>query len=134
MEEFTSFVEGHVPIGALEVEAVPRLNKVRLKGALFNEGELERLILRLLAAMGRLQIELRIDAWDLCRHLEGRLEALGAENVRVHAYLAPDDDTIFVQFTQGEALDRATAKTNAEEYVIDADLLRIQAFVEDQEP
>ncbi|MHC4589545.1 MAG: serine/threonine protein kinase, partial [Planctomycetota bacterium] len=109
LDEFTSFVEKHVPIGALEVEAVPRLNKVRLKGALFNESELERLVLRLLAAMGRLQIELRIDAWDLCRHLEERLEALGAEDVRVHAYLAPDDDTIFVQFTKGEALDRATA-------------------------
>jgi hypothetical protein len=39
-----------------------------------------------------------------------------------------------VQFTKGEALDRATAETIAEEYVIDADLLRIQAFVEDQEP
>ncbi|MHC4081447.1 MAG: serine/threonine protein kinase [Planctomycetota bacterium] len=134
LDEFTSFVEKQVPIGALEVEAVGRLNKVRLKGALFNEGELERLVLRLLAAMGRLQLELRIDAWDLCRHLQERLEALGAEDVRVHAYLAPDDDTIFVQFTKGEALDRATAKTIAEEYVIDADLLRIQAFVEDQEP
>jgi leucyl aminopeptidase (aminopeptidase T) len=107
---------------------------VRLKGALFNESELERLVLRLLAAMGRLQIELRIDAWDLCRHLQERLEATGAEDVRVHAYLAPDDDTIFVQFTKGEALDRATAKAIAEEYVIDADLLRIQAFIEDQEP
>jgi hypothetical protein len=134
LDEFTSFVERHVPIGALEVEAVPRLNKVRLKGALFNESELERLVLRLLAAMGRLQIELRIDAWDLCRHLQERLEATGAEDVRVHAYLAPDDDTIFVQFTKGEALDRATAKAIAEEYVIDADLLRIQAFIEDQEP
>jgi hypothetical protein len=134
LDEFTSFVEKQVPLGALEVEAVPRLNKVRLKGALFNEGELERLVLRLLAAMGRLQLELRIDAWDLCRHLQERLETLGAEDVRVHAYLAPEDDTIFVQFTKGEALDRATAKTIAEEYVIDADLLRIQAFVEDPEP
>jgi hypothetical protein len=134
LDEFKSFVEKQVPIGALEVEALPRLDKVRLKGALFNESELERLILRLLAALGRLQIELRIDAWDLCRHLQERLEALGAEDVRVHAYLAPDDDTIFVQFTKGEALDRETAKAIGEEYVIDADLLRIQSFIEDQEP
>ncbi|MHC4415647.1 MAG: protein kinase domain-containing protein [Planctomycetota bacterium] len=126
LDAFRDFILEHVPAGALNVEAVPELNMVRIKGPLFNDEELERLILRLVAAVGRLQLELRIDAWAVCRRLESRLYESGAEGIRVHAYMAEGDDTMFVQFTKDDAFDLDAVTAIAHEYVIDAHIARVQ--------
>jgi hypothetical protein len=133
LETFRRFIEANVPSGALEVEGLTEIDKVRISGPLFNEDERDRLIKRLAPAMPRLQLELRVDAWAVCRSLEQALTESGAKDPRVHAYLAPGDDTMFVQFTRDGSFELETAVASAEDYVIDRDLLRVQSYAEPQE-
>ncbi len=126
--EFETWLAGQVPTGALSLVRLPEQNKIRLQGVLFSEAELERLIMRLLPALGRLQLEVRIDAWDVCRDIRVRLESMGTEGIRVHAHLAPGDETIFVLLTETDAVDRTAVMEAAEDFVIDTALVRVQSF------
>jgi hypothetical protein len=127
---FQGFIELNVPSGALTVEPVAQLNKVRVSGPLFNEDELNRLTNRLLPAVTRLQLELRVDAWAVCRRLEDQLVEDGAEKVRVHAHLTSGDNEMFVQFLRSDDFGPESVSTLARTYVIDPDLLFIQPLVE----
>ena len=109
-------------------------NRVRIHGALFDEDELEALVLRICAGMGRIQPELRIDAWALCRRMERRIEELGGTGVRVHPYLFPDDPTIYVLSEKNEEISQSVLRRVAQEFVINEDLLRVLAYQETDEP
>ena len=127
-EQFKAFIEVNVPTGALRVEQVPKLSRVRISGPVFNEDEFQRLLNRLAPAEPRLQLEVRIDAWAVCRRLEHTLAQRGLEDKRVHAYLALDDNALFVQCEKGEAIETEDLTTLARTFVIDPDLVFVQRF------
>lgn len=127
-EQFKAFLELNVPNGALKVELVPHLTKVRLTGPVFNQDEYDRLMNRLAPALARLQLEVRIDAWAVCRRLEDALGKLGAESVRVHAHLSVGDNAMFVQFKKNDRFTKDQVFVLARPYVIDRDMLRLQSL------
>jgi serine/threonine protein kinase len=127
LDVFRDFIEINVPSGVLTVEIVPHLNKVRISGPVFDGAKLDRLHQRLAAALPRLQLELRPDAWAVCRRLKDRLEQIGAD-VRTHAYLARGDHVLYVQVNRSERIDEAAAMTVAKDFVIDRDLLHVLGY------
>jgi hypothetical protein len=127
LDVFRDFIEINVPTGALTVEIVAHLNKVRVSGPVFDSGELARLLQRLAPALPRLQLELRPDAWAVCRRLREQLELAGAD-VRTHAYLARGDHALYVQVTRSERIDEAAAMTVARGFVVDRDLLHVLGY------
>ena len=127
-EDFRRFIDASVPSGALEVEGLPEIDRVRVSGPLFNEDEHKWLALRLAPALPRLQLELRVDPWAVSRSIELGLTEAGTPGARAHAYLAPGDDTIFVQFTRDGAFERDDVLACAERFVINRDLLRVQGY------
>jgi serine/threonine protein kinase len=127
IDVFRDFIEINVPSGALTVEIVPHLNKVRISGPVFDGAELDRLHQRLAPALPRLQLEVRPDAWAVCRRLREQLEQAGAE-VRTHAYLARGDHALYVQVTRNERIDETGAMTVARGFVVDRDLLHVLGY------
>lgn len=128
-DEFLAFVEAVVPRGALAVEVVPNLRRLRVRGTVLTERELGLLTSRLDPASPRLMLEVRVDPWAVCRRLEERLADEGFAGVRVHPYLAPYETTLFVQFMAAEAPDaEARAKAVASQFVIDQDILYVQPY------
>jgi hypothetical protein len=125
-EQFKAFLEINIPNGVLKVELVPHLTKIRLTGPVFNQEEYDRLIARLEPAMPRLQLEVRIDAWAVCRRLEDALHRLGAADVRVHAHLTYGDNAMFVQFKKTEQFTRDQVFVLARPFLLDRDMLRLQ--------
>jgi len=126
--QFRTFVAWNVPVGALELEDIPRVNQLRIRGPLFNAAEAALLGRRLAPALPRLRMEVRVDPWALCGRLEEALRAAGAEEVRVHAMLLENENTMYVQFKRGEALTLEQARALAERFVLDPGLLEIQVF------
>lgn len=130
LDEFTEFVSSNVPTGTIEVLALEELDQVRLAGPLFRTEELELVTLRLAYGMSRIQPELRIDPWDVCRGLSSALTAIEATGVRVTAYLVASDPTVFVQYEKSEAFERARAQELAETFVVDRGLLWVRGYVD----
>jgi tRNA A-37 threonylcarbamoyl transferase component Bud32 len=126
--DLKAFVASNVPVGALRVETVPQISKVRVSGPLFNKVEMDLLVKRLTPAAPRLEFEVRIDPWGLCRQLERGLAGAGATDPRVYAYLAPGDETVYVQFTGDEKMDVDAVTSIAASYVLQRDLLVVQRF------
>ena len=127
-DQFKAFIEVNVPTGALIVERVPQLSKVRISGPVFNDDELTRLLNRLAPAEPRLQLEVRVDPWAVCRQLARQLRERGADDPRVHAYLAVNDNTIFVQFKPSDTLGEDAVTALARTFVLDRDLVFVQRF------
>jgi hypothetical protein len=127
-EQFKAFLEINIPSGTLKVELVPHLTKVRLIGPLFSEEEYTRLRARLEPALPRLQLEIRVDAWAVCRRLEEALTKLGAEMVRVHAHLTYGDTAMFVQFKKTDKFTKDQIFVLSRPYVLDRDMLRLQSL------
>lgn len=127
-EQFKAFLEINIPSGTLKVELVPHLTKVRLTGPLFSQEEYDRLMARLEPAKPRLQLEVRVDAWAVCRRLEEQLMKLGAETVRVHAHLTFGDTAMFIQFKKTEKFTKDQVFVLSRPFVLDRDMLRLQAL------
>lgn len=130
LDEFTEFVSSNVPTGAIEVTALEELDQVRLAGPLFRTEELELVTLRLAYGMSRIQPELRIDPWGVCRGLSDALTAIEATGVRVTAYLVASDPTVFVQYEKSEAFERARAQELSETFVVDRGLLWVRGYID----
>lgn len=129
-EQLRAFIEANVPSGALSVETVPPLTTVRVRGPVFNDLERERLFLRLAPAMPRLQMEINVNPWAVCRGLEENLVLRGARGVRVHAHLWETDNVMYVQFQRDDELDEDDLTTAAQTYVIARDLLFIRSYAQ----
>jgi serine/threonine protein kinase len=128
LDEFASFVRSNVPTGAIKVEMLEDLNQVRVSGALFSDSELERMIIRLAYGMGRIQPELRVDAWEVSRKLGDALTTIKATGVQVDAYQVPKDPTLFVQYQSTAGFDGAKARVLASTYVVDQGLLWVRGY------
>ncbi|MFT5289090.1 MAG: hypothetical protein ACI82F_001149 [Planctomycetota bacterium] len=126
--EFADFVRSNVPTGAIEVEVLETVNKVRLQGPLFSTKELELMILRVAYGMARIEPELTIDAWGVSRKLSSSLSGEGASGVQVDAYLVKSDPTLFVQFLMDGAFGHAQAKAHASSFVVDQGLLWVRGY------
>lgn len=125
---FRSFVETIVPTGAITVETVPNLRRIRVRGTVLNEREMQLLMVRLEPALPRLMTELRVDPWAVCRRLGEELESSGATRVRVHPHIAANDNEMFVQYERSSGIEGETVMRVSRRYVIDSDLIRLQAF------
>ncbi len=117
------FVERNLPTGALEIDTIPQVNKVRIKGPVFDKAELALLIERMALAAPRLQVEIRIDPWAVSRRLEHDLKTRGIANARVQAFLATGENVMFVLFEPTAEFDVGAVETIARNYVLDPDLL-----------
>ncbi|MDX2116002.1 MAG: protein kinase [Planctomycetota bacterium] len=132
-EQFRAFIEVVVPRGALDVETVPNLKRLRVRGSVLHDSELVLLMARLDPAMPRLMLEVRTDAWALVRRLTDRLLDEGYAGVRVHPFIFPVEKLLLVQFRRQAGRDAEDAvRTIAEEYLVDKTLLIVQGF--DSEP
>lgn len=132
-EQFKSFVETVVPMGALDVEIVPNLRRLRVSGALLSSDEMSLLDARLEPALPRLMMEVRDDAWALSRRLTAALQQAGLAGVRVHPYLKPGDSTLFVQFEGAGDDAHEKARTIASTFVIDRNLVVVQPILKPAE-
>lgn len=125
---FRSFVESIVPTGAVAVETVPNLRRVRIRGTVLNEREMQLLMVRLEPALPRLMTELRVDPWAVCRRLGQTLEQSGATKVRVHPHISTTDYEMFVQYEKSSGIETDAVMSISRRFVIDSDLIRLQAF------
>lgn len=125
-DQFAAYVENVIPRGALSVEVVPNLRRLRLRGILLTEREFEILSGRLEPAMPRLMLETRIDAWAVARRLEERLRKQGYESVRVHPYLGKEQTTLYVQASIGEQGSIEMLERAARDCVLDHDIVVVQ--------
>ena len=131
LADLKAFVKSNIPQGALRIEAVPEISKLRVAGPVFNQEELDRLIQRLAPAAPRLEFEVRIDPWGLARQLRQHLVESGAQDVGVYAYLVPGDNTLYVLFTRSDGVDVKSVTGLARPYVMDEDLLVVQGYLPD---
>ena len=129
-EPFRSFVQSVVPTGAVEVQAIDNLRRLRVRGAVMSDREMQLLAVRLEPAMPRLMLELRVDPWAVARDLTEALERDGAQAVRVHPHVMPNDQALFVQFASSSPVDRGTVEARAERFVIDPELVRVRSFAQ----
>ncbi len=131
LEQFRAFIELNIPSGALVAETVPHSMRVRVRGVLFNQEEMDRVLARLEPAMPRLTTELRVDPWAVCRRMQRALEEMGVENVIVHAHLTLGDNLLFVVYAKGVGIDEDRIRQTAHPYVVDRDLLVITEQVQE---
>lgn len=129
-DQFKSFVETVVPTGALRVDIVPNLRRLRISGVLMTDAERELLTSRLEPAAPRLMMEVRVDPWVLCRALARNMEEAGFTSVRVHPFLKPEDAALYVQFAADRPDIEARARTLGASYLIDRNRLVIQPISE----
>ncbi|MEQ9617140.1 MAG: protein kinase [Phycisphaerales bacterium] len=127
-DQFRAFVEVNIPTGALTVETIPHLSRLRLRGAVFSDAEHDLLLARLEPAMSRLLLEVTVDPRTVSRRLTDALQLSGGESVVVHPYLTNEEKTIFVKFSPSYEFTEARARTIAHRFVIDSNLLVVQPF------
>lgn len=130
LDEFAEFVRRNVPTGTVEVVALDDLDLVRVSGPVFRAEELELLTIRLAYGIARIQPELSVDPWGVCRGLARALTAAAAEGVRVDAYLEPSDPTLFVQFEKKGGFEPGHAEELARTFVVDPTLLWVRGYSE----
>lgn len=123
LEQFRAFIELNIPSGSLIAETVPHSTRVRVRGVLFNDAEMERIMARLEPAKPRLVTEIRVDPWAVCRRLQRALESMGAEDVIVHAHLTLGDNLLFVVFRRQDGIDETRVRQTTHQFVIDRDLI-----------
>ncbi|MBL8746319.1 MAG: serine/threonine protein kinase [Phycisphaerae bacterium] len=133
-EQFLSFIQAVVPVGALDIEIVPNLRRLRVSGTVMTEREMNLLNTRLEPAAPRLMMEVRADAWVLSRRMTEAFRKAGFSNVRVHPYLKPGDDALFVQFESDNDEARDRAHSLASTFVIDHNLLVVQPIPKGSTP
>lgn len=133
-DQFLSFVQAVVPVGAMDVEIVPNLRRLRVRGTVMTEGEMTLLSTRLEPALPRLMMEVRVDAWALSRRMTTAFEEAGYTSVRVHPYLKPDDSALFVQFDASNDEAHEAARGLAQSFVIDTNLLVVQPIAKNAAP
>lgn len=119
-ELLKAFIEVNVPRGAITVDVIPRMSKLRIRGVLFSDEEVATLEQRLAPAMLRLDMEVRADAWALCRRLSDRLESNGSTGVRVHAYVTAEEKLLYVIYPESMSVDEI--RQTSLSYVLDPDL------------
>ncbi len=124
------FVKNNVPTGAIRVDEIPALDKLRVSGPVLNEKELTTLLIRLGPALKRLQLELRVDPGELCDGLESVLTKSGYEKVRVHPFLSETKHhSLLVQFDDDGQAGRANAARQiASTFVVEPDLVSVQGL------
>ncbi len=130
LEQFRDFVAENVPTGTIKIEMLPEVDKVRISGPIFNGTDLEWMVKRLAYGWTRIQPELAIDAWAVCRGLRKALEMDGASGARVDAYLISDDPTMFVQFEKRDGYDSSGAVEIASTFTVDAGLIWIRGYMD----
>ena len=130
LEQFAEFIADNVPTGTIRIEALTEVNKVRISGPMFNTTDLEWMVKRLAYGWTRIQPELSIDAWAVCRGLRQALESGGASGARVDAYLIPDDPTMFVQYEKTDSYDSTEAERIASTFTVDAGLIWIRGYID----
>ncbi len=133
-EQFLSFIEAVVPLGAVDVEIVPNLRRLRVRGVVLTESEMSLLTTRLEPAAPRLMMEVRVDPWVLSRRMAGEFEKAGFTSVRVHPYLKTGDAALFVQFESAGDESREKARVLATSFVIDHNLLVVQPIAKGVPP
>lgn len=129
-DQFKAFVETVVPTGALRVDIVQNLRRLRISGVLMTDAELGLLTSRLEPAAPRLMLEVRVDPWVLCRTLTQQMEEAGFTSVRVHPFLKPEDAALYVQFAADRPEVEDRARPLAASYLIDQNRLVIQPISE----
>jgi len=127
-DQFRVFIEVNIPTGSLIVETIPHLSRLRIRGAVFSEMELDLLMSRLEPAMVRLQLEITVDPRTVGRRLTDALEYSGAEQVVVHPYLTETESSIFVKFMPTVEFSEDRARSIASRFVLDQNLLTVQPF------
>jgi len=129
LDQFVAFVRMEAPLGTVDVEPLPDFDQVRIRGQVFSNKELTRLITRLAYGIDRIQIELEVDPWGVVRKVHRGLEALGADGVQVDAYLVPNDQTLFVQFRKGTGVEVVEAEIFSRSFVVDPGLLWVAEYL-----
>jgi len=130
LEQFAAFIAENVPTGTIKIEILSEVDKVRISGPMFNGTDLEWMVKRLAYGWTRIQPELAIDAWAVCRGLRRALESDGATGARVDAYLIPDDPTMFVQFEKSNTYDAQGAVQLASTFTVDESLIWIRGYLD----
>ena len=125
-EQLRMWIFVNVPNGALSVEVVPPLSKVRVRGPVFSQLELRRLVTRLALAAPRIEFEVDVEPWAVCRRLAERLTEEGARDVHTQPYLAEAEEIIYVLSSGKDDLDEDQVSGLAAKFVLNPDVLRVQ--------
>lgn len=125
-DQFIAFIRAVVPTGAIDIDTVLNVRRIRLQGVVLNAQELSLLNARLEPATPRLMLEVRADPWALTRRLTERMQMHGFTAVRVHPYLKPGETTLYVQYQSGGEELYERARTIALDFVVDQSIVVVQ--------